>query len=328
MGEPPTVQADPSGGAYRNVAIIAAPVAIGTVLVLMLLLFFCWYRRRNSLPGAYHRSNLSDDTEMSNMSNDGQVEPKAVPQQGELNSTYLPSTPPRFEETSERKAWSVESTFAPGTLPGLDQHSRKDNPLRSNPPPRNPDRQSGAPSIVLPDPIEPLDVTRPAKIAQVNRRPVSAHWQTTVGEEIAWPLPPQTMRRDRGKGIAGPSGPRPLVSSSAVPFVPNGTEHRVASPSPFDDKENDSASEYSVTIPDNRPRNSMLTVPERRQINDDGISEMSVSSRPSNRQSHLNHRTSDEISVVSSIGEHDENRRTHEIREGGGSFTALPQEGD
>ena len=119
---------------------------------------------------------------------------------------------------------------------------------------------------------------------------------------------------------------RPVIARNEVDSGQNGIESHAQSP--FDDKANDSASDYSFSTQDIRPRSSMLTVPEAKKINDDGISEMSVSLRGSNRQSRLHHRASDEISVVSSLGEHDDNRRPHEAREGGGSFTALPQPDD
>jgi len=70
----------------------------------------------------------------------------------------------------------------------------------------------------------------------------------------------------------------------------------------------------------------MLSVPEGKQINDDGISEMSVSSNRSDRKSHLNHRASDEISVVSSLNDIDDVVGPHEAGTGRrrSLVTALP----
>ena len=84
-------------------------------------------------------------------------------------------------------------------------------------------------------------------------------------------------------------------------------------------------SECGISTRDKRYRGSALNVPGGKHINDDGISEMSVSLGGSNRRSHLNPRVSGEISVVSSLNDNDDVGGLHEARAGRQSLiTALP----
>lgn len=137
------------------------------------------------------------------------------------------------------------------------------------------------------------------------------------------------MKASDNGGVAGPSGIRPVFDRPTSPTSPTMSERNRSTQSPFDDENaTESASEYSVSVQDKRRRSSMLDVPEERHINDDGISEMSVSSRVINRKSSLNHRTSDEISVVSSLNDNDDVGSFHEGRAGSQSLiTALPEIG-
>jgi hypothetical protein len=138
---------------------------------------------------------------------------------------------------------------------------------------------------------------------------------------------PPVMQSDRGEGVAGPSTPRPESSSQRRPGSVDGSERNQANRSPFDDENAaNSASEYSASIQDKRRQSSMLDIPDAKNVNDDGISEMSISSGGSDRKSHLNQRASDEISVVSSL---EENEHVGSIHLGGAgrgsSIAVLPQ---
>jgi hypothetical protein len=135
------------------------------------------------------------------------------------------------------------------------------------------------------------------------------------------------IRSKREEGVTGPSSLRPMLSNPAAPASPTASERKLSTPSPFDDENgHDSTSDYSVSVQDKRPRSSMLHVPGGRQVNDDGISEMSISSQGSNRKSRLNQRASDEISRVSSLNENDDFGNIQDARvDRGSSVYALPQ---
>ncbi len=365
---PPTTQNGSSHGSSRNIGVIAAPVAVGAGLVPLLVLFFCWWKRRRSFRGQYHHGNRSNDTEMSNLSADAREsshEAKAAPDQRQVGASSVPEMPLTGPERAETKALPVESTFVPGILPGLAPRSPAGTSFVSPPPYRTNDGRADSPSVLMPDPIEPLDVTRSPNIAGSARRPVSARRQSASkrhasvsAEDVEWPLPspfkdlspkedipsvppleategrksaspnagpPSKIRPDRGEGMVGPSSSILAQSGAQRHSSPNPSERHLSTHSPFDDDNaNVSESDYSVSIQDNHHRSSMLEMFEGRQINDDGISEMSVSSRSSNRKSHLNHRASDEISVVSSLDENDDVTRSNEARAGSRSLTALP----
>jgi hypothetical protein len=141
------------------------------------------------------------------------------------------------------------------------------------------------------------------------------------------PVPPPMPKLNRGEGVSGPPNPSPVLGRPTRRPSPQPSVQSVSRQSPFGDEHaDDSESEYSVSVQDKRPRSSMLSVPEGKQINDDGISEMSVSSNRSNRKSHLNHRASDEISVVSSLNDVDDVAGPHEAGAGRrrSLVTALP----
>ena len=141
------------------------------------------------------------------------------------------------------------------------------------------------------------------------------------------PMPPPMTNPDHREGGSGPTSPSPVLSRPTRRPSPKPSIRSSSRQSPFGDEHaDDSESEYSVSVRDKRPRSSMLSVPEGKQINDDGISEMSVSSNRSDRKSHLNHRASDEISVVSSLNDIDDVVGPHEAGTGRrrSLVTALP----
>jgi hypothetical protein len=112
------------------------------------------------------------------------------------------------------------------------------------------------------------------------------------------------MSPDRGEGVAGPSSPKQGFARPGEHTGPSRSEPNLSRQSPFDDDNaDDSASNYSTSIQDKRRVSSMLDLHKGKQIEDDGVSAMTVSSRGSNRKSRLHQRTSDEISVISSLHE-------------------------
>jgi hypothetical protein len=131
------------------------------------------------------------------------------------------------------------------------------------------------------------------------------------------PMPSPMTTLEQREFVSGPASPSPVFSRPNRRPSPKPSERSVSRQSPFGDEHaDDSESEYSVSVRDKRPRSSMLSVPEGKQINDDGISEMSVSSNRSNRKSRLNHRASDELSVVSSLNDVDDITGPHEVGTG------------
>jgi hypothetical protein len=139
------------------------------------------------------------------------------------------------------------------------------------------------------------------------------------------PASPARGQGDRGQGSAGPSSPKPMTVRSQRYSPPHPGLRQRPAESPFDDNADDSASEYSVGTHEKGQWGSKLKPPEAKQINDDGISEMSVSSRRSNRNSWLNRRASDEISVVSSLDENEDRTAPPETDVMKRSLTALPE---
>ncbi|ERF69058.1 hypothetical protein EPUS_01014 [Endocarpon pusillum Z07020] len=165
----------------------------------------------------------------------------------------------------------------------------------------------------------------PSLVTVRKSRPPSSN------SESPWPLPSPPTSLGRGEALAGSSSPGPVLSRGARQASPSASERNLSRQSPFDDANaSDSASEYSVSIRDKRPRSSMLNVPEEKHINDDGISEMSASSHGSNRRSRLNQRASDEISAVSSLGDSDNIGGQFEAGTGSQQsvVTALPHTDD
>jgi hypothetical protein len=360
---PPAQNSSCSGSSCNasspNIALIAAPIVVGAGLVPVFLFFFCWWKRRRAFRGAYHQRNRSSDTEMSNMSNDAHQsshEPKFLPRERGMSASFLPTLPSIRQEPSEGKTSPVESTFAPGILPGITPSSPSGSSYSSPPPYRRSDRRSDSPSVLLPEPVEPLDVTRAAKAERNTRRPPSLqrhpsskrHGSVTA-DDIDWPLPspfrdlspkedvPEvpTLRAigvERQASLLKEPADWPLpappalarsdrraTGSSSSWRQSHHSSHRESgtrqpTESPFDDNADDNSSEYSVPVGAEYRPSSMLNVPEQKHINDDGISEMTVSSTESNRKSRLHERELDEISDVSSLNEADEVPSLHEAK--------------
>lgn len=127
------------------------------------------------------------------------------------------------------------------------------------------------------------------------------------------PHPASMVRLGRGDGIVGPSSPPPTSRHGPAQASVNSSEPDPLRQSPFDDDSTDNKiSKYSISTQDQGRPSSMLNVGEGRHINEDGISEMSVSSPPSHRNSRLHHRGSDEVSAVSSFTERREEEEEEE----------------
>lgn len=133
------------------------------------------------------------------------------------------------------------------------------------------------------------------------------------------PGPPPALEKissDGGESQEEPFGPLPVIAKHSRHGSRGKKGHRLSGQSPFDDDTNDSASEYSVPSQEKQRQSAMLEVPEGRKVNEDGISEMTVSSsRGNSHRQRLNQRASDEISVVSALEENEgsDNRGTAKV---------------
>jgi hypothetical protein len=245
--------------------------------------------------------------------------------------TSFASPPPYFQE--ERRSDSPTHHLTDPIEPRETSSEKVEEPARR---PASSHRQSSSKrhgsvrgaeiDWPLPSPFRDLSAKKegysaPPLLTVEGVRPGSSKTQSSE------PLPTPTTDLDLREDVSGPSIPTPMFSRPNGQPSPNGSERNLSRQSPFGDEHaDDSESEYSVSVREKRPRSSMLIVPEGKQINDDGISEMSVSSIRSNRKSRLNQRASDEISVVSSLNDIDDVGGPHEAGVGRrrSLVTALP----
>lgn len=180
-------------------------------------------------------------------------------------------------------------------------------------------------SQIIDWPLRSLDGLPNSEVDKRSRRRLGAAKDGSFNSSVAVshrPEPSIRRHKDCADESVGSSSLMPILRSVSGKASPRASEPDLSRPSLFgDDNSRDCVSVYSVSSQEKGRQSSMVNLHTGRQLNDDGISEMSISSRGTHWNSQLQPQTMGEISAVSSLNESSIQGLTISR---GSSTTALP----